>query len=314
MRRERLRRALRLLARQGCKKTVLYLWRPEHARALDLVGHDLSCYHIDDEYTFSPVEQPQSAAEAALIRRVDQVFIHSPGLLDKKGHLNLHTGFVPNGVDYRAYTTPRPEPPDLAAIPHPRVGYVGLIKPQLDVPLLHRLAGEHRGWSFVLVGPLPDKEPLASQVREIGRLPNVHLLGPKPVSALPAYVQHLDVCLLCYVVDDYTKYIYPMKLHEYLATGRPVVGSRIRSLQEFAEVVSLARTPAEWSGAIASALEPAAQAPARVEARRAVAQAHDWDRIATEIAGTIAERLGPAYRERLELVRPPHVPSTAFRQ
>jgi glycosyltransferase involved in cell wall biosynthesis len=194
------------------------------------------------------------------------------------------------------------------------VGYVGLIKSQLDLPLLQGLARRHPGWSFVLVGPLPDKEPLAGRVRQLSQLPNVHLLGPKSVSALPAYAQHLDVCLLCYAMDDYTKYIYPMKLHEYLATGRPVVGTPIRSLQGFDDVITLARTPAEWSNAIAKALEPRAQAPALVGARRAVAQEHDWDRIVREIACTMAKRLGPAYRERLEVVRPPHVPSTAFRQ
>lgn len=314
MRRERLRRARRLLQRQGCRKTILYLWRPEYARALDLVEHDLSCYHIDDEYTFSPVEQPLSTLEAALIQRVDQVFIHSQGLLDKKGHLNPHTRYVPNGVDYRSYSTPHPEPDDLAKIARPRIGYVGLIKPQLDLGLIEVLAGRHPTWSFVLVGPPPDKEPLVTRVRTLGAMPNVHLLGPKPVSALPAYAQHLDVCLLCYAMDDYTKYIYPMKLHEYLATGRPVVGAPIRSLQAFDDVVTLARTPAEWSAAIAAALEHEARSPSRVAARRAVAQEHDWERIVREISGTMAERLGASYWERLERARPAGSPSIAFRQ
>ena len=314
MRRERLRRARKMLQRQGCRKTILYLWRPEHARALDLVEHDLCCYHIDDEYTFSPIEQPISASEAVLIRRVDQVFIHSQGLLDKKGHLNPHTRLIPNGVDYAAYTAPISEPADLARIRGPRIGYVGLIKPQLDLGVVRELASRHSEWSFVLVGPAPDKEPLASRVHELGALPNVHLLGPKAVGALPAYVQHLDVCLLCYAMDDYTKYIYPMKLHEYLATGRPVVGAPIRSLLGFEDVVTLARTPAEWSAAIAAALEPEALTPARVAARRAVAQEHDWDRIVREIGCTMAERLGPSYRERLESARPPAPPSTALRQ
>ena len=60
---------------------------------------------------------------------------------------------MPNGVDYAAYVRTWPEPADLAAIPHPRVGYVGVIKKQLDLELLYALAGRHRPWSFVLVGP-----------------------------------------------------------------------------------------------------------------------------------------------------------------
>lgn len=72
--------------------------------------------------------------------------------------------------------------------------------------------------------------------------------------------------------------------------------------------------PAEWSAAIAGALEADAQSPSRVAARRAIAQQHDWDRIVREISCTMADRLGPAYRERLERARPPGPPSTAFRQ
>ena len=74
--------------------------------ALELIPHSVSCYHIDDEYTFSEVEQATSEDEAHLIRKVDQVFISSRGLFEKKGHLNPNTLFVPNGVDYAAYIIP----------------------------------------------------------------------------------------------------------------------------------------------------------------------------------------------------------------
>ena len=89
--------------------------------------------------------------------------------------------------------------------------------------------------------------------------------GPKPVSALPAYAQHLDVCLLCYAMDDYTKYIYPMKLHEYLAAGRPVVSVPIPALGEVDGLVTVAHGADAWEAAIACEL---ALAAARVEAGR----------------------------------------------
>jgi glycosyltransferase involved in cell wall biosynthesis len=302
--RQRLHRALRLLLNQGCHKIILYLWRPDSASALDLIDYDLSCYYINDEYTFSKIEQPIDAREARLTSRVDQVFIHSTALLEKKGKLNPRTTFIPNGVDYRAFATPCGEPADLQSIPHPRIGYVGRIKEQLDLALLTNLAQRHREWSFVLVGPHDSIGDRVALLQQLAQMPNVYHLGSKVVSELPAYTQHLDVCLLCYEVNDYTKFIYPLKLHEYLASGRPVVGSPIRSLHDFAQVIRLARTTDEWSQAIQDSLSPAASSAEQVEARRHIARQHDWDRLVGLMAQTLCHRLGPAYLERFEKILP----------
>jgi hypothetical protein len=136
-------------------------------------------------------------------------------------------------------------------------------------------------------------------------LPNVYILGPKPIQELPAYTQHLDVCMLCYEVNDYTKFIYPLKLHEYLASGRPVVGSPIDSLHDFADVVRLARTPADWSLALSESLTPSALVASEIERRQSIAREHDWDRLVARIATTLAGRLGDSYRGRLAAGLPP---------
>jgi glycosyltransferase involved in cell wall biosynthesis len=303
--RQRLRRAQQILHTRGCRKIILYLWRPHHELALDAMDYDVSCYHIADEYTFSPIEKPLGKLEARLISRVDQVFIHSPALLQKKGKLNPRTAFVPNGVDYHAYATPQREPTDLQHIPHPRIGYIGIIKKQLDLTLLSALVQRHPQWSFVFVGPRGNLSGQNELIQQLSSMPNVHLLGGKPVSALPAYTQHLDVCLLCYQVNDYTKFIYPLKLHEYLASGRPVVGSPIRSLREFAHIIRLARTTDEWSQALTDVLGPDACSAGQVEARQTVARQHDWNRLVGMIAQILCDRLGPSFLHRFERI-PPH--------
>jgi glycosyltransferase involved in cell wall biosynthesis len=311
MMRERFRGARRMLVQRGAKTILLSLWRPHHAAALDLVPHHVSCYHIDDEYTFSEIEQATDEREAELIRRVDQVFVTSSGLRDKKGHLNPNTLVVPNGVDYAAYVRARPEPAELAPIPRPRVGYVGVIKKQLDLELVYALAGRHRLWSFVLVGPQKHHDDIGATIQKLAGLPNVHFLGEKPASALPSYTQYMDVCMLCYKVDDYTKFIYPLKLHESLATGLPCVGAPIRTLQEFPNVLDVAGTAEEWSEALESALRPPARSDARRAARREVARDHDWNRLVHTIALAVADRLGPSYRQRVEQAGPDSYPLSA---
>lgn len=296
--------ARRLLRRAGCRRIVLYIWRPEFAAMLALCRYDLSCYHIDDEYSFSPDPGSPSEAERRLLTGADRVIIHSPGLFALKGALNRHTTLIPNGVDYEAFARPAPEPADLAGIPHPRIGYLGWLKRELDWPLLLELTGRHPGWSFVFVGGWknPETEPFRPA---LARRPNVYLLGSKPTAAVGAYPQHFDACILPYVRNGYTDCIYPMKLHEYLASGRPVVGTPIATLREFAGLVALPETRSEWSEALAASLDPAADTAEQRDRRREVARAHDWSALTARIAGVMASGLGAAVAGRLRALTSP---------
>jgi glycosyltransferase involved in cell wall biosynthesis len=290
--RRRLQQAHRLLRDRGCSKIVLYLWRPEFSDSLTLVDHQLSCYHIDDEYSFSPLERELDATEVQLTRTVDQVFIHSPAMMERKGKLNPNTQFVPNGVDYEKYATPTAEPAELHSIPKPRIGYTGNLKRMLDWRLLLELSTMHPEWSFVLVGRMqPHLEVREVQV-ELSRCQNIYLIGPQPSESIPSFVQHLDVCIMPYMLDGYTKYIYPLKLHEYLASGNPVVGSPIPALQAFRDVVLLANGSQEWSGMLTRALSPQENTSERRIARQQVAARYDWDLLVEELARTLARRLG----------------------
>ena len=134
---------------------------------------------------------------------------------------------------------------------------------------------------------------------EMAQRPNIHFLGPKSVRTLASYPQHFDVCIMPYRVNEYTNNIYPLKLHEYLASGRPVVGAPIRSLHDFSDVIALADGVEEWSHTLARALEPTALCPQSRAGRQKIARAHDWGEILSSLARTICDHLGPEYSERL---------------
>lgn len=295
--RSRLASARKRLLSMGVERIVLYLWRDEFEEALDLVRHDVSFYHIDDEYTFSDVDLPNSAREIRVLQRVDQVIVHSATLFTKKGGINPRLAYIPNGVDYMAFSRPCEELPDLAAVPRPRIGYVGVIKKQLDLALLVRLAQARPQYSFVLVGPVLNISGKEQDVNALKALPNVYLLGVKPTGSLPAYIQHLDVCLMCYAVNEYTKYIYPLKLHEYMASGRPVVSSPIDAVLAYEGLVELAKTDSDWLRAIDGSLGAAARAQDLVTARQSRAREHDWDTLVNRIAALIHEALMRAEHE-----------------
>ena len=300
--RRRLRAAWAWLRARGCRRLVLYVWHPRFARAVEERGFDLSLYQIDDEYSFSPELPEMSAEERWMIQSVDRVLAISPGLIERKSGINPHTIFMPEGVDYALYANPVAEPADLASIPRPRIGYTGVLKRHLDWSLLRDLARLRPDWSFVFVGPVVLPPPGRVLLDEMAGFDNVYLLGPKSVHDLAAYPQHFDVCIMPYLVDGYTNNIYPLKLHEYLASGRPVVGSPIRSLQDFRRVIALAGSVDQWQEAIAFSLTTAAADAAAAAARRAVARDHDWSEIIYRIAHTICDGLGPDYSARLSKI------------
>jgi len=293
MERARLGQALDQLRSCGCDRTVLYCWHPRYLESTDLVEHDLLLYHVVDEYSFSPDDPPTSPQEVAMIRRADQVIVHSPGLVEKKAPLAPErTAFVPNGVDFDAFTAPGPEPAELAGIPHPRIGYCGVLKRQLDWELLRQLIARHRDWNWVFVGHWQENHAELAPVREwMETQPNVYLTGRVPAPRLGEFPARFDVGIMPYVSDGYTRYIYPLKLHEYLAAGIPLVGTPIRTLQAYEDVVLLARSADEWSVALEVALSPASLGPETVQRRKTIAKAHDWNTLAERIAGLIEQRL-----------------------
>lgn len=146
-------------------------------------------------------------------------------------------------------------PKDLEVIPHPRIGYIGNLNDKVDFALLAQLAKERPDWSFILVGPTNIRSAeVQNNFEALRRLSNVFLLGSQARESLPNYIKGFDVCTMCYRQHGWANSVYPLKLHEYLASGKPCVGSGLVSLREFSEVVQIAETPQEWLEAIQSAI------------------------------------------------------------
>lgn len=303
MDRARARQIHAMLAQRGCRDIVLSLWRPEMQRVLDAIPCDLSLYHVDDDYRFSRPGDWPDASEVRLASSVDAVLTHSRELFHRKRHLNKNTLFLPNGVDYSLYTTRREEPPDLAAIPRPRIGYTGYLKPQLDWPLLRGLAEARPDWHFVFVGPVSRHADVREAVAAFAARPNVHVLPRKTQAELAAYPQHFDVCAMPYRIDRYSRSVYPLKLHEYLASGRPVVATPLEAVREFSHVVTAAQTVDEWVTAVERWLHPATAAAVTAADRQSVARRFDWDDIVERLATLILHGLDAKAQDDQERVR-----------
>lgn len=188
---------------------------------------------------------------------------------------------LPQGVNYAHFAKSRAEPPDLASIRGPRIGFAGTVSTQCDVHLLARLADDFADASLVLVGPVAlDESSLA-----LLRRPNIHLLGVRPYDELPAYVQHFDVGIIPYVLSAWTVAVDPLKLLEYLAAGLPVVTTAIPEAGKYAgQVVVASDADAFVAGVRHALVEDREGSRARGQA---FARAHTWERRADTLLGLI---------------------------
>lgn len=289
------RQLKRVLRRLGGGRPILWLVRPDQA---DLPGrwNEKACvYQIVDEYsgyTGLGAERRQAILERErqLIQRVDVVFVTAPSLLERKGRYNPRTYLVPNAVDFDAFAEALAHPavpPDLEALPRPRIGYVGAVNDKVDFGLLRDLAERRRDWSVVLVGPWAVREDADAYALRDGE--SVHLLGKRDVAQVPYYVAGLDVCLMPYKLNEWTQHINPLKMYEYLAAGRPVVSTPIPAVAAFAELVSVAEGADAFVEAVEKAL--AEDSAERREARIRAASQHTWDARVELISETLAEFL-----------------------
>jgi UDP-galactopyranose mutase len=163
--------------------------------------------------------------ERDLVGLADVVFTGGYSLYEaKRGwHANIHP--FPSSVDRPHFAKARTalaDPADQADLPHPRLGFYGVIDERMDLELLAEMADAHPEWSIVMVGPVVKVDP-----KDLPQRPNIAYLGGKTYAELPVYLSGWDVALAPFAINESTRFISPTKTPEYLAGGKPVVSTAI---------------------------------------------------------------------------------------
>jgi UDP-galactopyranose mutase len=110
-------------------------------------------------------------------------------------------------------------------MPHPRLGFFGVIDERMDLDLLNGVAEARPDWQLVMIGPVVKIDPAT-----LPRRSNIHYLGSKTYDQLLSYIAGWDVALLPFARNDATRFISPTKTPEYMAAGKPVVSTSIRDV------------------------------------------------------------------------------------
>lgn len=257
---------------------------PAMIGALGERGVVYDCMDELAQFRFAPPEL--LPRERHLLERADVVFTGGYKLYQSKArhHDNVH--FFGCGVELEHFAKARradtPVPADIRAVPHPILGYYGVIDERLDYELIGRLAATHEDWSVVMVGPVVKVDPAA-----LPRAKNIHWLGQKAYAELPGYVKAFDVCLMPFALNEATEYINPTKTLEYMGAGKPIVSTAVADVvRNFAPIVQVGSSANEFIALTRDALQR--PDPDRIAAGLARARASSWGVIVDNMWSLVA--------------------------
>jgi glycosyltransferase involved in cell wall biosynthesis len=214
---------------ESIKIPIIWYYTP---MALPFTRHlesSLTVYDCMDELSGFRSAPPQIRdLENELLARSDIVFAGGVSLYEAKAekHKNIHV--FPSSIDTLHFAKAREIldiPPDENEIPHPRLGFAGVIDERMNLNLIREIAQMRPDWHMILIGPIAKLSP-----DELPSNPNIHYLGMKSYPDLPAYMAGWDVAIIPFAHNKATQFISPTKTPEYLAAGLPVVSTSIRDV------------------------------------------------------------------------------------
>lgn len=260
---------------------------------------DLVVYDCMDElanFAFAPADLVRR--EASLMARADIVLCGGKSLFEARAARHDNIYCVPSGVDVAHFargTDGLPDPADQAPLPHPRLGFYGVIDERMDLELLAEMARLRPDWSFVMVGPV-----VKVSEDDLPHAANIHWLGRKDYAELPAYAARWDVALMPFARNASTEFISPTKTPEYMASGLPVVSTPIRDVVAGYGDIASVQIAEDAQGFVAAceallAADDAERAGWRSEARDCLAD-KSWDGIAARIARALENTLAARRR------------------
>lgn len=277
------------------KSLVTWMYTPMALPLARDLEPDAVVYDCMDELSLFLGAPPELlTCEQELLEWADVVFTGGPSLYRAKQsrHSNVHC--FSSSVDAAHFRLTNraghrvSEAEDQAELPHPRLGFYGVIDERLDLEIVAALAAAHSEWQIILLGPVVKIDPA-----RLPRRPNIHYLGQRSYEELPRYLAGWDVCLLPFARNDATKFISPTKTLEYMAAELPIVSTPITDVAEpYGGIVYLADTPGAFVAACEAAFAAGLDDRARRTARmREVLAGTSWNATVSAMEELLAEAL-----------------------
>ena len=216
--------------------------------------------------------------EDQLIKISDIIFVQGEMLEDKCRRFNRNIHTFPFGANIRIFddikvSATNYDCHDIKRVKRPIVGYIGGVHRHVDINLIAYVAKSNPEWSLVFIGPIQ------TDISPLKNISNVTFLGKKDFKSLPGYIKEFDVCIIPYLISDFTKTVYPTKLNEYHALGKPVISTDLPEISVFnnenKNLVFIGASREEFVDKIQHALK--ADDGNLIRRRIESAKRHSWD-------------------------------------
>jgi UDP-galactopyranose mutase len=250
-----------ILERFGVEKNINWFYTPMMLDLALATNPSAVVYDCMDELSgFRGAPPDLLEKERRLFDLADLVFTGGRSLYEAKKDRHPSVHAFPSSVDVLHFANARKLTEDAdeqREIPHPRIGFAGVIDERMDIELLSDIAGLKPDWHFVIIGPV-----VKISDADLPRRYNIHYLGMQPYERLPAFLAGWDAAMMPFALNDATKFISPTKTPEYLSAGLGVVSTAITDVvMPYGDMglVHIARTAREFVAALETAMSEDAE-------------------------------------------------------
>lgn len=278
------------------KYMLINSFNPLYGRFLNLkVKPAMNIYQSVDNISHSSyVNKHGPRLEEEYIRKADFTVVTSSELQRLKSEISEDVFLLPNAANIsifqRAVTENLEKPEEISALPSGKkvICYMGNICHRLDYELLIKVATSHPDKILLMVGPFANELFRTSGLAD---LPNVRFTGRKMMDDLPPYVKYSHCCIIPFLCNELTKSIYPLKINEYLAAGKPVVSTNFsRDIASFSEVAYISNTADEFVANIDLAINDDSEE--KITERMNFTSGNTWEARALDFMKIMDEYIG----------------------
>jgi colanic acid/amylovoran biosynthesis glycosyltransferase len=282
--------ACRVLNHYGGPRPRVFVYFPMSIRALRRMRPAGLLYHCVDHHASFPAWSLDTEAllddEMRLVRAADAVVASAPALVEHCAQWRRDVMLMRNVGDVplfsRAATTP------LANKCRPLGFFHGTFSNhKIDFAFIEALMRATPDFDWQLLGA-PSDEASAQALERLSSQKNVSCLEARPQEEVVDALADADLLVMPYACNEHTRHVFPLKLLEYLATGKPLICTPLESVIEYCDGAVDYAASGEEAAVIARRLldEPAG----RREGRLALAKGRTWEARAEEMMALLAER------------------------